>query len=444
MTNITVVGTGYVGLVSGACLADFGNNVICVDNNQEKINQLKNGSIPIFEPGLDNVVNRTVERGSLHFSTTLLEAVQASDVIFIAVGTPPADDGRADIQFVEAAAREIARAMNSYKVIVDKSTVPVGTGKKVKEWIKSELETCGKHTIDFDVVSNPEFLREGSAVQDFTHPDRIVIGSESEKASKIMKDVYRVLYLNDTPYIETNIETAETIKYASNAFLAVKIAFINEMSGLCEKVGANVQDVARAMGKDGRIGSKFLHAGPGYGGSCFPKDTRAITQIASEHNAPLTIINAAIEANTQQKHRMVEKICNVYGGKEQIKGKNFAVLGLAFKPNTDDMRESPALTIISTLAEYGAVIHTSDPAAIPEAQWRLEKYKHTITYYDHEYETFDNADGIILLTEWNQYRTLDFTTIAKKVKQKIFFDFRNIYKRSSIEKQGFQYIGVGT
>ncbi|HOC30292.1 MAG TPA: UDP-glucose/GDP-mannose dehydrogenase family protein, partial [Treponemataceae bacterium] len=305
MTTITVAGTGYVGLVSGACLADFGNTVICVDNNPEKIATLKKGGIPIYEPGLDTVVERNVAAGRLSFTTDMAAAVRASDVVFIAVGTPPADDGSADLKYVEAVAREVARAMNGYKVIVDKSTVPVGTGRKVTGWISEELARRGGEAAEFgfDVVSNPEFLREGSAVQDFMHPDRVVIGAESEQARELMKNVYRSLYLNETPYIETNLETAEMIKYASNSFLAVKITFINEVANLCEKVGANVQDVAKAMGRDGRIGGKFLHPGPGYGGSCFPKDTQAMARIGRDHGEPLSIVETTIEANERQKLR---------------------------------------------------------------------------------------------------------------------------------------------
>ena len=326
MAKITIVGTGYVGLVSGACLADFGNTVVCVDNNDEKIKTLKEGGIPIYEPGLDDVVIRNVDAGRLSFTTDINDSVQKSGVVFIAVGTPPADDGSADLTYVEAVAREIGQAMNGYKVIVDKSTVPIGTGDKVRGWISDELSKRGGNAagIEFDVVSNPEFLREGSAVQDFTHPDRVVIGAESDKARSIMKDVYRSLYLTETPYIETNIKSAEMIKYASNSFLAVKITFINEVANLCEKLGANVQDVAKAMGRDGRIGGKFLHPGPGYGGSCFPKDTQAMARIGRDAGEPLSIIETTVEANDRQKKRMVGKIENGLGGQGSLKGKTLA------------------------------------------------------------------------------------------------------------------------
>ncbi|MGP1438980.1 MAG: UDP-glucose dehydrogenase family protein, partial [Treponema sp.] len=346
MANIAVVGSGYVGLVSGACLADFGNKVVCMDNDEAKIKALKQNIIPIYEPGLKDLVEKGVSSSRLSFTNSLEEAVSSSDVIFIAVGTPPSDDGSADLQYVENVARGIAPFITSYKVIVDKSTVPVGTARNVIAWIKDEAKQKGIQIADFDVVSNPEFLREGSAILDFTHPDRVVIGSESEKASSIMKDVYRVLYLNDTPYIETNLESAEMIKYASNAFLAVKITYINQIASLCEKVGANVKDVAKAMGRDGRIGSKFLHPGPGYGGSCFPKDTRALSKIAKDALSPVSIVDIVIEENEKQKLKMVEKIITSFGGKDTIKGKLFAILGLSFKPNTDDMREAPALVIL--------------------------------------------------------------------------------------------------
>lgn len=441
MVKIAIIGTGYVGLVSGACLADFGNNVICVDKEKSKIDALKNGVIPIFEPLLDDVVKRTVNDKRLTFTTNLSEAVKKSDVIFIAVGTPPMEDGSADLNHVEAAAREIASYMDSYKVIVDKSTVPVGTAKKVTAWIKEEL--AKKHTdIEFDVVSNPEFLREGCAVHDFTHPDRVVIGTKSNRALVIMKEVYRTLYLNETPYIETDCETAEMIKYASNSFLAVKITFINEIANLCEKVGANVKDVAKAMGRDKRIGDKFLHPGAGYGGSCFPKDTKALANIAVAFNSPVTIVESAISANENQKLKMVNKILTVMDN--NLQGKTITVLGVAFKPNTDDTREAPALTIIPELIKSGAKIHVADPEAINEAKIRLSDYSDKITYFKNEYEAAENADCLVLITEWNLYRNLDFNKLKSIMKSRIFCDLRNVYNRQVIEEQGFTYIGVGT
>ena len=445
MATITVAGTGYVGLVSGACLADFGNTVICVDNNASKIETLRKGGIPIYEPGLDDVVLRNVASGRLSFCTDIADAVRKSDVVFIAVGTPPADDGSADLKFVEAVAREIARAMNGYKVVVDKSTVPVGTGRRVKGWISEELAKRGAEAagMRFDVVSNPEFLREGSAVQDFTHPDRVVIGAESEKARALMKDVYRALYVNETPYIETNIETAEMIKYASNSFLAVKITFINEVANLCEKVGANVQDVAKAMGRDGRIGAKFLHPGPGYGGSCFPKDTQAMARIGRENGETLSIVETTIEANERQKLRMVEKIEAGLGGAGSLKGKKIAMLGLAFKPNTDDMREAPALTVIEKLVERGATVVACDPAAVKEAMWRLESVKDSVAYVGDEYDALSGADALVLMTEWNQYRNLDLDRVKGLLAKPVFFDLRNVYRREDVEAKGFIYHAVG-
>ncbi|HNY15857.1 MAG TPA: UDP-glucose/GDP-mannose dehydrogenase family protein [Treponemataceae bacterium] len=445
MATITVAGTGYVGLVSGACLADFGNTVICVDNNAAKIETLKNGGIPIYEPGLDEVVSRNVQAGRLAFCTDMASSVKKSDVVFIAVGTPPADDGSADLKYVEAVAREVARAMNGYKVIVDKSTVPVGTGRRVMNWIAEELAKRGAEAkgFAFDVVSNPEFLREGSAVQDFMHPDRVVIGAESDRAKNLMKDVYRSLYLNETPYIETNIETAEMIKYASNSFLAVKITFINEVANLCEKLGANVQDVAKAMGRDGRIGGKFLHPGPGYGGSCFPKDTQAMARIGRDAGEPLSIIETTIEANERQKRRMVEKIEAGFGGRAAVAGKTIAMLGLAFKPNTDDMREAPSLTIIEGLCADGAKIRACDPAAVKEATWRLESCKDSVSYVSDEYDAMRGADAVVLMTEWNQYRNLDLDRVKNLLKAPLFFDLRNVYKREDVEAKGFRYFAVG-
>ena len=442
MAKIAVIGTGYVGLVSGACLADFGNHVVCVDNNAEKIEALKRGVIPIYEPGLEDVAARNVAAERLSFTTDLAAAVKATDVAFVAVGTPPADDGSADLSHVEQAAREIARAMDSYKVVVDKSTVPVGTGRKVSAWIGEELRKRGA-AIEYDVVSNPEFLREGSAVQDFTHPDRVVIGSQSARAREIMKDVYRALYLNETPYIETNLETAEMIKYASNAFLAVKITFINEVANLCEKVGANVQDVAKAMGRDGRIGAKFLHPGPGYGGSCFPKDTQAMARTGRDYGEPLSLVETTIEANERQKSRMVEKIESGMGGSGSLEGKTVAILGLAFKPNTDDMRESPAIAVCEGLAARGAKLRAWDPAAMKEAAWRLESIRDSVFFAKDEYDAISGADALVLITEWNQFRNLDLDRVKSLLKSPLFFDLRNVYKRDELESKGFRYFAVG-
>lgn len=439
MNKISIIGTGYVGLVTGACLSDFGLNVLCMDNDVEKIKKLKQGIIPIYEPGLDVIVERNVANHRLSFTTEMKKAVEESDVIFIAVGTPPAEDGSADLKYVEAVARDIARYMNGYKVIVDKSTVPVGTGQRVKQWVKEELAKRGVD-YEFDVVSNPEFLREGSAVYDFTHPDRVVIGAESERALERMKQVYRVLYINETPFIETNIETAEMIKYASNGFLAMKVTFINEIANLCEKVGADVQDVARGMGRDGRIGPKFLHPGPGFGGSCFPKDTLALAKIGREYGAPITLIEQTIKANEEQKRLMVTKIVQGLGS---LVGKQLAILGLAFKPNTDDMRESPALVILNELAKHGASFRVYDPKAMEEARWRLANLEDRITYCQNEYEAIEGCDALVILTEWNQFRSLDLSRVKKLLKEPYFFDLRNIYKREQMEKAGFHYFGVG-
>lgn len=439
MSKIGVIGTGYVGLVTGACLSDFGLNVICVDNNREKIEGLLKGVIPIYEPGLEMIVERNVYYKRLEFTTDIKKVVEECETLFVAVGTPPADDGSADLQYVEDVARDIAQYMNGYKVIVDKSTVPIGTGQKVKGWVKEELEKR-RVFYDFDVVSNPEFLREGSAVHDFSHPDRVVIGAESRKAVEVMKQVYRVLYLNETPFIETNIETAEMIKYASNAFLAMKVTFINEIANLCEKVGANVQDVAKAMGRDGRISPKFLHPGPGYGGSCFPKDTLALAEIGKQYGSPVTLIEKTVEANEFQKKLMAQKIEAILG---DLEGKQFAVLGLAFKPNTDDMREAPSITILNELAKKGAIFRVYDPIAIKEAKWRLENIQNKITYCENEYETMEGSDALVIITEWNQFRNLDLDRVKKLLKQPYFFDLRNIYRKDVMEKQGFRYIGVG-
>jgi UDPglucose 6-dehydrogenase len=442
VANITVVGTGYVGLVSGACLADFGNFVTCVDNNPEKIEKLQRGIIPIYEPGLDLVVRRNTQAGRLGFSTDLAAAVKQNQVAFIAVGTPPADDGSADLRYVEQAAREIAAAMESYTVVVDKSTVPIGTGQKVTGWIREELQKRGAG-IPFDVVSNPEFLREGSAVQDFTHPDRVVIGTESERARKIMKDIYRSLYLNETPYIETNLESAEMIKYASNAFLALKITFINEIANLCEKAGADVQAVANAVGRDGRIGSKFLHPGPGYGGSCFPKDTQAMARIGREYGETLSLVETTIEANERQKLRMVDKIEAGLGGPGSLRGKTIAILGLAFKQNTDDMRESPAIVICEGLVRGGAKLRVWDPAAMEEASWRLAAIQDSVFFSRGEYDALEGADALVILTPWNQFRNLDLDRVKKLLTLPCFFDLRNIYNRKEVEAAGLRYFAVG-
>lgn len=437
--DICIIGTGYVGLVGGVCLADFGNKVINVDINEEKIHKLQKNKIPIYEPGLDVIFNRNVKDNRISFTTDIKKAIKKSKVIFISVGTPADGSGKADLKYVKNVAHTIGKNMNDYKVIVDKSTVPVGTGREVSKIIENELKKRNEN-FDFDVVSNPEFLREGKAVYDFTHPDRVVIGTKSEKARKILKEVYRPLYLNDTPFVFTNIKTAEMIKYASNSFLATKISFINEMANLCENVGANVQTVAKAMGMDGRIGDKFLHAGPGYGGSCFPKDTKAIVQIAEENDTDLNVIEAGIKANERQKEKMVNKITREFN---DLSDKTIGVLGLTFKPETDDMRESPSLTIIPELIEQGAFIRAFDPQGMEEANKYFEEYYDDILYCNNEYEVIKRADALVLLTEWNQFRRLDLEKIKRLLKKPIFFDLRNVYEKEEVEQKGIKYYGVG-
>jgi len=437
--KITIIGTGYVGLVTGVCLADFGNDIICVDNDKEKIDILNRGQLPIYEPGLKEIIERNRQYKRIEFTTDIKYAVSHSEVIFITVGTPEKEDGSADLKYVFDVAKDIAHYMNGHKVVVDKSTVPIGTGKKVKEIIQNILKDRNVN-YEFDVVSNPEFLREGNALYDFMHPDRIVIGSESKKAIEIMKEVYRVLKLNDIPFIATNLETAEMIKYASNAFLAMKISYVNEIANLCEKIGADIQVVTSAMGRDGRISPKFLHCGPGYGGSCFPKDTKALAKVGRDSNSPITLIESAIKANQNQKLKMVEKIKNAMGN---IKDKTIAILGLSFKPETGDTREAPSMVIIEELYQRGAKIKTFDPQAMEEARGKL-KYLKGIIFCEDEYEAIEGADALAIITEWNQFRRLDFARIKKIMKDNYIFDLRNIYSKEIIEKEnGFKYFSVG-
>lgn len=437
--KISIIGTGYVGLVGGICLAEFGNNIINVDLDQEKISKLNRGELPIYEPGLKEVLDRNRNNGRLKFTTDIKLAIEESEVIFISVGTPPATDGSVDLSYVIQVARSIGKYINGYKVVVDKSTVPIGTARKVADVISQGL-AARKEDYPFDVASNPEFLREGKALYDFTHPDRVVIGTDSEKTREILKEVYRALYLNEVPFVFTSPETAEMIKYASNAFLATKISFINELALLCEKVNANIQEVAKAMGMDGRISSKFLHAGPGYGGSCFPKDTLAITNIARENGVDLKVIKAGIEANQRQKFLMVEKIRARLG---EMKGKTLGILGLSFKPETDDLREAPALTIIPELVKSGASILAYDPQGIKTASSLLKEYENSIIYVDNEYETMKGADALVLITEWNQFRRLDLAKVRSLLNTPLFFDLRNVYEQGEVERAGIEYIGVG-
>lgn len=437
--RIGVVGTGYVGLVQGVIMAEFGLNVICMDISEEKINSLKNGVVPIYEPGLKELLEKNMKAERIEFTTDMKYVTENSDVIFIAVGTPPALDGSADLHFVLEVATNIGKYMNGYKVVVDKSTVPVGTGKVVRETIQKELDSRNLD-YEFDIVSNPEFLREGKAVGDCLRPDRVVIGTESERAKKIMKKVYDVLFINETPFVFTNIETAEMIKYASNAFLAVKISFINEISLLAEKVGANTQEIAKAMGKDGRISPKFLHCGPGYGGSCFPKDTKAIVDIAKKHGEDMYVIKAAIDANEKQKIKMVEKIIDKMEG---VEGKHIAILGLSFKPDTDDMRDAPSLDIIRGLVQAGAKIQAYCPEGMKEARWRLEDCENSITYCADEYSVVNEADAVVLMTEWNQFRGMNLDKVRARMKGNFYFDLRNVYTRNTHIREEFKYFPIG-
>lgn len=437
--KIGVVGTGYVGLVQGVIMAEFGLNVICMDISIEKINNLKNGIVPIYEPGLKELLEKNMKAERIEFTTDMKYTTENSDVMFIAVGTPPALDGSADLHFVLEVATNIGKYMNGYKVVVDKSTVPVGTGKLVREIIQKELESRNLD-YEFDIVSNPEFLREGKAVGDCLRLDRVVIGTESERAKEIMKKVYDVLFINETPFVFTNIETAEMIKYASNAFLAVKISFINEISLLAEKVGANTQEIAKAMGKDGRISPKFLHCGPGYGGSCFPKDTKAIVDIAKKYGEDMYVIKAAIDANEKQKRKMVEKIIDKMEG---VEGKHIAILGLSFKPDTDDMREAPSLDIIRGLVEAGAKIQAYCPEGMKEARWRLEDCENSITYCADEYSVVNEADAVVLMTEWNQFRGMNLDKVRARMKGNFYFDLRNVYTRNTHIREEFKYFPIG-
>ena len=432
--NVVMIGSGYVGLVSGACFAEFGANVICVDKDEKKIKSLLSGGIPIYEPGLNTLVKKNVDAGRLGFSVDLEQAVGNADLVFIAVGTPTRrGDGHADLQYVYAAAEEIAGFLKNYTVIVDKSTVPVGTARQVARIISKTNPAA-----DFDVASNPEFLREGSAIPDFMRPDRVVLGVESERAEERLRELYRPLNLIEAPIHITNLESAELIKYASNAFLATKISFINEISQLCEKVGADVHSVAKGMGLDGRIGKKFLHAGPGYGGSCFPKDTLALIRIAQEHGASSRIVESVVEVNASQKALMVSKIRNALDGSES--DKTIAVLGLTFKPETDDMRDSPSLAILPALADKGAIIKAHDPEGIEEAQKLLPN---SIQYSSTIDEAIKDADAIVLMTEWNQYRGMDLKHVKSLMKGNVFIDLRNVYERDTMEKHGFKYFCVG-
>ena len=437
--KIAIIGTGYVGLVQGVVLADFGLNVLCMDSNEEKIKKLKNGEIPIFEPGLTELLRKNEKANRIRFTTEYSKVVDEYDVIFIAVPTPASEDGSADLKHVLDVATQIGKRMKSYKLIVNKSTVPVGTGQLVKKTIQNELKKRDK-TIEFDIVSNPEFLREGKAIGDCLRPDRVIVGAESKRAFETIKEVYNVLYLLKTPFVFTNIETAEMIKYASNSFLAVKISFINEMALLAEKVGANVQEIASAMGMDGRISPKFLHAGAGFGGSCFPKDTRAIAKIAKAFNEEFLVVEAAIKANKKQIKKMSSKIISALGN---VGGKRIGILGLSFKPDTDDMRDAPSIDIIRALVNKKAKINAFCPQGKKEAKWRMKDIQNFICYADDEYECLENVDAAVLLTEWNQFRGIDLKRVKKLMRGDSFFDFRNVFVENREIRKLFKYYPVG-
>ena len=432
--KIAMIGTGYVGLVSGVCFSDFGHEVICVDRDPSKIDRLSAGQIPIFEPGLEDLMAKNVAAGRLSFTLDLAQAVAEADAVFIAVGTPTRrGDGHADLSYVMAAAAEIGRALTGYTVIVTKSTVPVGTNRKVAEAV-----LAANPNAEFDVASNPEFLREGAAIDDFMRPDRVVVGLESKRARKVMGDIYRPLFLRDFPIVYTGLESAEMIKYAANAFLATKITFINEIAALCERVGADVKDVAKGMGMDGRIGNKFLHAGPGYGGSCFPKDTKALARIGQEHAVPMQITETVIKVNEEIKRRMIDKIEDLCDG--VLNGKTIAILGVTFKPNTDDMRDAPSLTIVPALVGAGARVKVVDPQGRHEGEALLPGVK----WVENPYQAAQGAHLVVILTEWNEFRALDLTKMAKKMETPRMADLRNVYSEEEAKEGGFQiYVGIG-
>ena len=435
--KITIIGTGYVGLVSGTCFAEFGVEVVCVDKDTKKINNLKKGIIPIFEPGLNELVKKNVQANRLSFETDIGNSIDGSDAIFIAVGTPSRKgDGHADLSYVFSAAEDIAKKLNHFAVIVNKSTVPIGTGKQVYEIIR-EINP----DLNFEVASNPEFLREGSAIDDFMRPDRVVIGCESEKARDILKELYRPLFLLETPILFTKRETAEMIKYAANSFLATKITFINEIADLCEKVGANVSDVSTGIGLDGRIGKKFLHPGPGYGGSCIPKDTLALVKTAQDYNSPVGLVEHVVKSNKKRKQNIYKKIIKTLP--TNIDGKTIAILGLTFKPNTDDMRDSPSLDLIPKLIEKKFKLKVFDPEGMNEAKKYFKDFSNSINYCKDAYETTEDSNALVILTEWNQFRALDLEKIRNSLKNKIIIDLRNIYNPKELNEMGFKYYSVG-
>ncbi len=431
--RIAMIGTGYVGLVSGTCFSDFGHEVTCIDKDAGKVEALQSGRIPIYEPGLESLVASNARAGRLHFTTDLAEAVPQADAVFNAVGTPSRrGDGHADLSYVYAAAREMATHLAPGTVVVTKSTVPVGTGDEVLRIIREV-----RPDLDVSVASNPEFLREGAAIEDFKHPDRIVIGCEDERAERVLHEIYRPLFLNKSPIVAMSRRGAELTKYAANAFLATKISFINEVADLCEKVGANVQDIARGIGLDNRIGAKFLHAGPGYGGSCFPKDTLALLKTGQDYESPLRIVEAVVAVNDNRKRSMGRKIIQAMGG--SVQGKTVAILGLTFKPNTDDMRDSPAITIIQALQDNGAKVRAYDPEGMEQASAVLSD----VTFCDGAYAALEGADAAVIVTEWDAFRALDFPRMKDLLTEPLLIDLRNIYIRAEVERQGFTYVAVG-
>jgi len=432
--NITVVGTGYVGLVTGACFAEFGNHVTCVDKDLDKIDMLKQGTVPIYEPGLADLVERGVRASRLEFGVDLPKAIRDSVVVFIAVGTPQGNNGRADLSFVKDVARTVAENLNSYKVVVTKSTVPAGTGREIRRIV----EECRTDAYPFSVASNPEFLREGSAIEDFMRPNRVVLGCEDEMAVAILRDLYRPLYLIETPFVITDVVTAEMIKYVSNAFLATKISFVNEVADLCEKVGADVHEVAKGIGLDQRIGRKFLHPGPGFGGSCFPKDTRALIELAREHGLDFKIVQAVIEVNGQRIPKMLDKVRTAVDG--GLSGRTVGLLGLTFKPNTDDLRASPAVAVLEGLLEEGACVRVYDPVAMPIAA-RTQRSR--VVYCRDEYDAAEGAEALVVATEWNQFRGIDIDKLKTRLKAPVIVDLRNVYEPSVMKARGFRYYGVG-
>jgi UDPglucose 6-dehydrogenase len=431
--KIAMIGTGYVGLVSGACFSEFGVDVVCVDKDQGKIDMLLRGECPIYEPGLENLVASNASAGRLTFTTDLEGAVDGADAVFIAVGTPSRrGDGHADLSYVYAAAKEVAEALTGYSVIVTKSTVPVGTGREVERIVREVRPDA-----DFDIASNPEFLREGSAIGDFQRPDRVVIGTTNARAAQVLSELYRPLFLLETPIVQTTLETAELIKYAANTFLATKITFINEIADLCEHVGADVQHVAHAIGLDGRIGSKFLHAGPGYGGSCFPKDTLALVRTARDSGSPIRIVETVVDINDRRKIQMSEKVIEACGG--SVDGKTIAVLGLTFKPNTDDMRDSPSLVVVPKLQKAGATVRAYDPQGMKEAREMLDG----VVFCDGPYETMEGADALVIVTEWNAFRALDLKRVRTLLSSPVLVDLRNIYNPEEMREAGFTYYSIG-